>query len=169
MKSACLTVGLDYEAFRRRSPFELSSGEMRRVALAGALVQEPAVLILDEPTVGLDGTGKGEVLRGIEPLRRSGRTIIIVSHAVEEVLALADRLVVMESGRLLTSGAPAEVFTILLQKNKLTFLVPPIFRLFHELRGCGWSLPEEIFGVEEAILAIERKLGRARLPSGKET
>ncbi|MBP1723417.1 MAG: transporter related protein [Deltaproteobacteria bacterium] len=166
VKSAILLVGLDYETFRQRSPFELSTGEMRRTALAGALVQQPAVLILDEPTVGLDGTGKEEILREIETLHRSGRTIIIISHAVEEVLGLTDRLVVMESGRVLVSGVPSAVFTFLLQENKLTFLVPPIFRLFHELRGCGWSLPTEIVRVEEAILAIDRQLGRARLSSG---
>ena len=166
VKSACLQVGLDYESFRRRSPFELSSGEMRRVALAGALVQEPAVLILDEPTAGLDGAGKREVRREMEALHRSGRTIIIVSHAVEEILGLVDRLVVMESGKVLTSGPPAGVFTFLLQENRPTFLVPPIFRLFHELRGSGWVLPQEILRVEEAIPAIERHLGRVRLPSG---
>ena len=165
VKSACLLVGLDYEAFRRRSPFELSCGEMRRVALAGVLIQDPAVLILDEPTVGLDGAGKREIRREMEALHRSGRTIFIVSHALDEILGLADRLVVMESGTVLASGAPAQVFAFLMQKDKLTFLVPPIFRLIRELRACGWSLPEEIFQVEEALLAIEMYLDRARLPS----
>jgi energy-coupling factor transport system ATP-binding protein len=168
VRSAFLLVGLDAEEFGQRSPFELSGGEMRRVALAGVLVQDPAVLILDEPTVGLDGAGKREILGEIGALRRSGKTVIIVSHAVEEIVDLVDRLVVMEAGKVLTSGSPAGVFSFLLRKNQLTFLVPPIFRLFYELRGDGWALPEGIFQVGEAILAIEQHLNRAPLPTAAE-
>ena len=168
VRSAFLLVGLHPEEFGRRSPFELSGGEMRRVALAGVLVQDPAVLILDEPTVGLDGAGKREILGEIGALRQSGKTIIIVSHAVEEVVDLVDRLVVMEAGKVLTSGPPAEVFSFLLRENQLTFLVPSIFRLFYELRQNGWALPEGIFRVGEAIPAIEEQLKSAPLPSAVE-
>lgn len=168
VKSAFLLVGLDAEELGQRSPFELSGGEMRRVALAGVLVQDPAVLVLDEPTVGLDGAGKREILGEIGSLRRSGKTIIIVSHAVEEIVDLVDRLVVMEAGKVLTSGSPAGVFSFLLRRNELTFLIPPIFRLFYELRSDGWALPEKILQVEEAILAIEQHLNRAPLPSAAE-
>jgi energy-coupling factor transport system ATP-binding protein len=163
VRSASLLVGLDREEFGNRSPFELSGGEMRRVALAGVLVQDPAVLILDEPTAGLDGAGKREILGEIGALRRSGKTIIIVSHAVEEIVDLVDRLVVMEAGKVLTSGPPAGVFSFLLRKNQLTFLVPPIFRLFYELRGEGWALPEGTFQVGEAVLAIGQHLNRPPL------
>jgi energy-coupling factor transport system ATP-binding protein len=165
VRSAFLLVGLNPEEFGSRSPFELSGGEMRRAALAGVLVQDPAVLILDEPTVGLDGAGKREILGEIGALRQSGKTVIIVSHAVEEIVDLVDRLVVMEAGKVLTSGSPAGVFSFLLRKNQLAFLVPPIFRLFYELRREGWALPEGIFQVGEAILAIEQHLNRAPLPS----
>jgi energy-coupling factor transport system ATP-binding protein len=162
VKAACLLVGLDEEKFGRRSPFELSGGEMRRVALAGVLVQDPAILILDEPTVGLDGAGKREILREMETLHRSGKTVIIVSHAVEEIVDLVDRLIVMEAGKILFSGSPAEVFSSLLEKKRMTFLVPPIFRLFHDLRAQGWDLPEGVLRVEEALPAIERRLSKGR-------
>ncbi len=168
VKSALLLVGLDAAEFGGRSPFELSGGEMRRVALAGVLVQDPAVLILDEPTVGLDGAGKREILEEIGALRRSGKTVIIVSHAVEEIVDLVDRLLVMEAGKLLASGPPEGVFSFLLRKDQLTFLVPPVFRLFYELRGEGWALPEGIFQVGEAISEVEKHLNRALRPIATE-
>ena len=164
VRSALLLVGLDAEEFSRRSPFELSGGEMRRIALAG----DPAVLILDEPTVGLDGAGKREILREISVLRRSGKTVIIVSHAVEEIVDLVDRLVVMEAGKVLTSGPPSGVFSFLLGNQKLTFLVPPIFRLFYDLRQNGWAVPGEIYKVEEAVRAIQGHLERVPFPSSAE-
>ena len=162
VRAACLLVGLDEERFGWRSPFELSGGEMRRVALAGVLVQDPAVLMLDEPTIGLDGAGKREILREISALHRSGKTVIIVSHSVEEIADLVDRLMVMEEGKILFSGSPVEVFSSLLEKKRMTFLVPPIFRLFYELRAQGWDLPEGVLRVEEALPAIERRLGKGR-------
>jgi len=167
VRSACGMVGLDYESFRRRSPFELSGGEMRRAALAGVLVQDPPILILDEPTVGLDGPGKGEVLREIGALHRLGKTIIIVSHAVEDLAERVDRFMVMEEGRVLTSGEPGEVFARLLEMKEFSFLVPPIFQLCGDLRAAGWALPDGLLRTEEAISAIERNLreGPTHLPS----
>ena len=162
VKSAFLLVGLDAEKFGQRSPFELSGGEMRRVALAGVLVQDPVILILDEPTVGLDGAGKREILREMETLHGSGKTVIIVSHAVEEIAPLVDRLIVMEEGKVLFFGSPGEVFSSLLTKERMTFLVPPVFRLFHELRARGWDLPRRVVRVEEALAAIERRLNMGR-------
>ena len=170
VRSACGMVGLDYESFRRRSPFELSGGEMRRVALAGVLVQDPPILILDEPTVGLDGPGKREILREIGALHRMGKTIIIVSHAVEDLAERVDRFMVMEEGRALISGEPGEVFARLMEMKKFNFLVPPVFHLCGGLRAAGWTLPEGLFRTEEALSAIERNLreGPPRLPSGAE-
>jgi energy-coupling factor transport system ATP-binding protein len=162
VKAAFLLVGLEEGKFGRRSPFELSGGEMRRVALAGVLVQDPVILILDEPTVGLDGAGKGEILREIKTLRASGKTVVIVSHAVEEIAPLVDRLFVMEEGKVLFSGSPEEVFSSLLEKERINFLVPPIFRLFHALRARGWDLPRGVVRVEEALAAVERCLKPGR-------
>ncbi len=155
VKSACDGVGLDYEAFSGRSPFELSGGEMRRVALAGVLVQEPRLIILDEPTVGLDGPGKREILRELRELHRSGKTVVIISHSVEDLTGLVDRLIVLEEGRIAASGRPAEVFSFLLDAPKLTFLVPPVFRLLHELRASGWPIPGDVYEPGQAVAAID--------------
>ena len=158
VKSACAAVGLDYEDFRRRSPFELSSGEMRRAALAGILIQEPSLLVLDEPTVGLDGPSKREILREIDHLHRSGKTVVIVSHGVEDLLKIVSRLIVLEKGKVLTSGSPPEVYSFLLESKKLTFLVSPIYRLCCHLRAEGWDIPEGIYRVEEAIPVLDHFL-----------
>jgi len=158
VKLACASVGLEYEEFRRRSPFELSGGEKRRVALAGVLIQEPSLLILDEPTVGLDGQGKREILSQIGKLYQSGKTVIIISHGVEDILGIVNRLIVLEAGRILTAGRPAEVFSFLLQADKLTFLVPPIYKLCQDLRAEGWKIPAGIFRVEDALAALEQLL-----------
>jgi energy-coupling factor transport system ATP-binding protein len=158
VKSACASVGLDYERFHRRSPFELSSGEMRRVALAGVLTQDPKILILDEPTVGLDPEGKREILTEIGDLRRAGKTVIIVSHQVEDLLPLIDRLIVLDRGHLCVSGTPIEVFSFLLREGKSLFLVPAIFQLLAELREEGWDIPSKAVFAEEALLALRKNL-----------
>lgn len=158
VKTAFLAVGLNYEKFRRRSPFELSSGEMRRVALAGVLVQEPKILILDEPTVGLDGEGKKEILREIRELRTRGKTVIIVSHQVEDFLGLIDRLIVLDQGKIFAAGDPAEVFSLLLKTRKLLFLVPPVFQLLAELKEEGWNIPAPPLTPEEALPILKMNL-----------
>jgi len=158
VKKTCFSLGLDYEKFRRRSPFELSSGEMRRVALAGVLVQDPKILILDEPTVGLDGEGKKEVLREIRELRRRGKTLIIVSHQVENLLGLIDRVIVLDRGRIFAAATPTEVFSFLLRVKKFLFLVPPIYQLLAELKEEGWNIPAPLFTPEEALPILEMNL-----------
>lgn len=165
VESACASVGLDCEEFRRRSPFELSGGEKRHVALAGVLVQEPHLLILDEPTVGLDGPGKREILKQVEKLHHSGKTVIVISHSVEDLLAMVDRLLVLEGGRLLTTGPPAEVFSFLLKAGRLTFLVPSIYQLCHDLRAEGWDIPQGTLQVDDALPVLNRLL-RGR-PAGE--
>jgi energy-coupling factor transport system ATP-binding protein len=165
VKSACQTVGLEFEEFRRRSPFGLSRGEMRRVALAGVLVQDPRLLILDEPTVGLDGPGKREILKEIAGLRHAGKTVVMISHSVEDLVNLVDRLIVLEEGKVLTSGFPAEVFSFLLRSGRLTFLVPSTFRLFHDLRSHGGDLPDPIYQVEKALPLIDRFLRKGLMKS----
>jgi energy-coupling factor transport system ATP-binding protein len=158
VKNACASVGLDYERFHRRSPFELSSGEMRRVALAGVLAQDPKILILDEPTVGLDPEGTREILMEIGDLRRAGKTVIVVSHRVEDLLPLMDRLIVLDRGKICVGGTPIEVFSFLLREKKFLFLVPPIFQLMAELREEGWDIPGEAVCTEEALLALQKNL-----------
>jgi energy-coupling factor transport system ATP-binding protein len=131
---------------------------MRRVALAGVLVQDPKILILDEPTVGLDGEGKKEVLREIRELRRRGKTLIIVSHQVENLLSLIDRVIVLDRGRIFAAGTPTEVFSLLLRVKKFPFLVPPIYQLLAELKEEGWNIPTPLFTPEEALPILEMNL-----------
>jgi len=164
VRSACSWVGLEGEKFFHRSPFELSGGEMRRVALAGVLVQDPHLLILDEPTVGLDGAGRREILREIQEVHRSGKTVIVVSHDLDDLIGLVDRLIVLEKGRLLLTGRPTEVFSLLLQSDRLHFLVPSIFQLCHSLRAQGWDLPDNIFRMEDALSAIDQFLKKNHSP-----
>ena len=168
VRHVCGMVGLDFDSFGQRSPFALSGGEMRRAALAGVLVQDPPILILDEPTVGLDGPGKREVLRQIGNLHRLGKTIIIVSHAVEDLAVRVDRLMMMEEGRIVASGEPREVFAQLVGMKKFNFLVPPVFHLCEDLRAAGWTLPDKVFQTEEALSAIDRNLRAGHHPPGME-
>jgi energy-coupling factor transport system ATP-binding protein len=159
VKAACIRVGMDYEAFGRRSPFELSSGEMRRVALAGVFVQDPKILILDEPTVGLDFAGKQEILREIGDLRHTKKTVVIVSHMVEDLLTFIDRLIVLDHGKIHAVGTPAEVFTLLLREKRFLFLVPDIFLLLAELKEEGWDIPAGILTARDALPVLRRNLG----------
>ncbi len=133
VKTACALVGLEDENFWCRSPWELSRGEMRRVALAGILVQDPEVLILDEPTVGLDAQGKKEILAWVKSFHKGGKTVIMISHEVEEILDLVERLIVLDQGKILTVGTPDEVFSHLWLNQKFTFLIPPLYQLILEL------------------------------------
>jgi len=158
VRKACSSIGLDFERFYRRSPFELSSGERRRVALAGVLIQEPKILILDEPTVGLDWEGKKEILREIRELKTRGKTIIVVSHQVEDFLSLIDRLIVMDQGKIFADGTPAEVFSLLIRVKKFLFLIPPIYQLLADLKEEGWNIPDPLFTAEDALSVLIKNL-----------
>jgi energy-coupling factor transport system ATP-binding protein len=160
VKWACGWVGLDYEEFRGRPLWELSGGEMRRVALAGILIQDPQLLLLDEPTVGLDASGKKEILNEIGKWSQSGKTVVIVSHSVEDLLDLVNRLIVLQQGKLVIAGTPAEVFAHLSKADELTFLIPSIYQLCYTLRLEGWEIPETTLQVEEALPILDRLLKR---------
>lgn len=151
VKAACALVGLEDENFLGRSPWELSRGEMRRVALAGILVQDPEVLILDEPTVGLDALGKKEILAWIKSFHKEGRTVIIIAHEVEEILDLVDKLIVLDQGQILTEGTPDEVFSHLWLKQRFTFLIPPLYQLSLDLPDKVGKIPARKWRNEEVI------------------
>jgi len=151
VKVACALVGLEDENFWNRSPWELSRGEMRRAALAGILVQNPQVLILDEPTVGLDAQGKKEILAWIKTFHNEGKTVIIIAHEVEEILDLVDRIIVLDQGQILTVGTPGEVFSHLWLNQKFTFLIPPLYQLSLELQDKGVPFPARKWRNEEII------------------
>ena len=112
VREAMELVGLDYDSLKDRSPFEISGGQRRRVAIAGVLAMKPKVLILDEPTAGLDPKGRDEILGQIKDLHRErGMTIILVSHSMEDIAKLVDRIIVMNNSRIALMGKPEEVFS----------------------------------------------------------
>lgn len=162
VREALSLVGLTAEAYEK-SPFELSGGQTRRVAIAGVLAMQPEILILDEPTAGLDPGGREEILAQIKYMRNTlHNTVILVSHSMEEVARLADRIVVMAKGRIVCVGTPAEVFAQAEQLDRLGLAVPQISQLMHGLKQKGWEVPVDIFTVEaaaEAIMALVKAKG----------
>lgn len=159
-RHALKLVGLD-EKFYKRSPFELSGGQKRRVAIAGVLAMRPEVMILDEPTAGLDPRGRDEILEQIERLNRQhGLTIVLVSHSMEDVARYVDRLMVMDHGRKVFDGAPKEVFRHWKELESMGLAAPQVTYLVQELRAYGIEIPDTITTVEEARDALLSFLGR---------
>ena len=153
-KRALEAVGLD-ESFYTQSPFELSGGQKRRVAIAGVLAMEPEVLILDEPTAGLDPKGRDEILDQIAALHKEkGMTIILVSHSMEDIARYADRLMVMNHGEKVFDGTPKEVFKHYKELETMGLAAPQITYLVQDLRKHGVEIDDEITTVEEARQAI---------------
>lgn len=160
VRMALAYVGLDYEALKDHSPFELSGGQKRRVAIAGVLAMEPAVLILDEPTAGLDPEGREEILQEIKGIHEErGITVILVTHSMEDVARLVDRLIVMEKGTVAIDGTPVEVFREVDKLKKMGLGIPQITELMHELKAQGLAVNTDIFSVEEAEEEIARVMG----------
>jgi len=160
--SAILTVGLPLE-IKQRSPFELSGGQMRRVAIAGVLAMNPKVLILDEPTAGLDPRGRDEILARIRELHRErGITVILVSHSMEDVARLVDRLVVMHEGQVIYDAPPREVFAHGAALKAIGLGVPQATEVLQLLRQRGWAVPEVALTLEEARQAIAQAFGERR-------
>ena len=153
-KKALALVGLD-ESYYKQSPFELSGGQKRRVAIAGVLAMEPEVLILDEPTAGLDPRGRDEILDQIALLHKErGMTIILVSHSMEDVARYADRLIVMNHGQKVFDGTPREVFRHYKELETMGLAAPQITYLVHDLKNLGFQIDSDITTVKEARKAI---------------
>jgi len=142
-------VGMPAGEYARRSPFELSGGQRRRVALAGVLAMKPQILVLDEPAVGLDAEGKAEFYRHLQALRGQGLTIVLVSHDMAEVAALADRLFVLHQGRLVLQGRPQAIFACPQALHDVGLAPPPLYQFLQHLRERGVAVPQELTGVEE--------------------
>lgn len=161
VKRAMQIVGLNYEEVREKSPFDLSGGQKRRVAIAGVLAMEPSVLILDEPTAGLDPRGRDEILREIKNLHDTYKmTVILVSHSMEDVAKLADRLIVMYKGKNILTGTPREVFTQVETLEKIGLAVPQVTYFAREMKKRGYNIDENIITIEEAKGEILRILRR---------
>ncbi len=153
-KEALEQVGLD-EHFYRQSPFELSGGQKRRVAIAGVLAMKPEVLILDEPTAGLDPRGRDEILDEISLLHKQNKmTIILVAHSMEDMAKYADRLLVMNHGELAFDGKPREVFLHYKELEKMGLAAPQITYIVQELREGGAAISADLTTVKEARDAI---------------
>ena len=143
-------VHLDYEKYSERSPFELSGGQMRRVAIAGVLAMRPSVLILDEPTAGLDPRGRDRILTMLKELHaRENVTVVMVSHSMDDMARLATRLIVMADGKVLASGTPREIFSRSDMMVSAGLDVPAAARLCRALREKGVDLPPDLYRMDE--------------------
>lgn len=144
-------VGLDYEKYKDKSPFDLSGGQKRRVAIAGVIAMQPTTLILDEPTAGLDPKGRDDILDQISKLHKDyNMTIIIVSHSMEDVAKIAERIIVMNHGKVALQGKPAEVFKQVDLLEEIGLGVPQVTYLVKKLREKGLDISDNIFTIEEA-------------------
>lgn len=155
-------VGISDEQMEK-SPFELSGGQKRRVAIAGVIAMEPEVLILDEPAAGLDPAGRDAVLQNIRAYQKAqNATIIMVSHSMEEAAALADRLIVMKDGSIDMIGTPEDVFR---QADRITAMglaVPKVTKVFRRLRELGLDVPENVYTLQQAKAALLSLKGGGR-------
>lgn len=158
VRRAMAWVHMDYDKYAERSPFELSGGQMRRVAIAGVLAMEPKVLILDEPTAGLDPRGRDAILGMIKELHaQGGVTVIMVSHSMDDVSRLATRLVVMSRGQLVATDTPRAIFRQVEMMERIGLGVPEAAKLCALLRSRGVPLPDDVYTLDEArdrILAL---------------
>ena len=141
-------VGIDESLFDR-SPFELSGGQMRRVAIAGILAMEPAILVLDEPTAGLDPLGRKELMNLFKKLHQSGMTIVLVTHLMDDVAEYANQVYVMEKGRLVKGGKPSDVFQDVVFMEKVQLGVPKITAFCKRLADRGVSFKRLPIKIEE--------------------
>ena len=143
-------VGLD-QSFYDKSPFELSGGQKRRVAIAGILAMNPRVLVLDEPTAGVDPRGRDEILGAIDHMHKeTGITVILVSHSMEDVAKYADRIVVMNNGHVALTGTPKEVFSHVSELEEMGLAAPQTSYVMKGLKDNGLNVPQDVYTVEEA-------------------
>ena len=144
-------VGLNYEDYKDKSPFDLSGGQKRRVAIAGVIAMNPKTLILDEPTAGLDPKGRDDILTQIQKLHKDyGMTIILVSHSMEDVAKFAEKVIVMNAGKVALQGTPAEVFKEIDTLEEIGLGVPQVTYLMKKLKEKGFNVSEDIYTIEQA-------------------
>ena len=160
VRQAAAFVGLT-DAQLEKSPFELSGGQKRRVAIAGVIAMEPSVLILDEPTAGLDPVGVESILQNIHDYHEAkNATIILVSHSMEEVARTVDRLVVVNDARIPLQGTPREVFAHGAELEAMGLGVPQVTRVFHRLKALGVDIDPSVYTMEQARNAVLDALKR---------
>ena len=163
VKKAMNMVGLDYETYRNKSPFDLSGGQKRRVAIAGVIAMEPQILILDEPTAGLDPKGRDDILEQIKVLHDEYKmTIILVSHSMEDVGKLAERIIVMNNGEVALEGTPSKVFKEVETLERIGLAVPQVTYLMRALREKGFNVSDEIYTISQGKEELLRLLKEVR-------
>ena len=149
VRKAMARVQLDYDKYAERSPFELSGGQMRRVAIAGVLAMEPRYLILDEPAAGLDPKGRDRILGMVKDLHEAGVTVVMVSHSMDDCARLASRMIVMSKGTVVASDTPRNLFTQPEMMASVGLGVPEAAKLCAMLREKGLNLPNDLYTQEE--------------------
>lgn len=158
VEEAINLVGLTPDIYAK-SPFDLSGGQKRRVAIAGVLAMQPEVLIMDEPTAGLDPYGRNEILEQIQTMHfKKKKTIILVSHSMEDIAKLVDKIIVLHKGKVKYTGTPKEVFSQVEELEKIGLAAPQISYLIKALENKGVYLKKDIYTIEEAIDEIYKYL-----------
>ncbi len=151
VRDAIRLVGMDYDEIKDRSPFDLSGGQKRKAAIAGVIAMKPQVLILDEPTAGLDPGAHQEIIDMILEIHRKENNIIIfVTHDMSDVVAISDKVLVMDRGKLVMSGTPQEVFEQRMHLAAVGLDVPPVMEFMYKLRDKGARIKNTVFSLDEA-------------------
>ncbi|NMB10324.1 MAG: energy-coupling factor transporter ATPase [Tissierellia bacterium] len=159
VKWACDLVGLDFENMKDESPFELSGGQKRRVAIAGVIAMKPKFLVLDEPTAGLDPKGRDEILDQVKMLHeKEGITVILVSHSMEDVAKLVDRLIVMDDSKVFMDGSPREVFSKKDELKSIGLGIPQVMDFMIRYKEMGHDISTDVLTVEEAYEVLSKYL-----------
>ncbi len=166
VKRALEVVGLDYDTFAERSPFDLSGGEKRRVAIAGVIAMQPKILVLDEPVAGLDPQGREDILQLIKKLQQEvSPTIILVSHNMDDVASLCDRVIALQEGKLVADGTPKQVFANRELVEDIGLDIPCATRISDTLKARGVDLPDDIITMDELakeLIALREKNGATK-------
>jgi energy-coupling factor transport system ATP-binding protein len=163
VKDALQAVGFNFDEIKDKSPFDLSGGQKRRVAIAGVIAMRPDYLILDEPTAGLDPAGRNEIFEQIKKLHKSKKqTVILVSHSMEDIAKLVDKVIVLYKGKVHMQGTPKEIYRNADELVRIGLGVPQIVEVVMELRKRGFNIKDDIITVEEAKNEIIMELRRRK-------
>ncbi len=161
-------VRLDYDKYANRSPFQLSGGQMRRVAIAGVIALKPAYLVLDEPTAGLDPASREDLMSRMVKLHRQEKnTIVLVSHNMNDIARYADHVIIMNHGKVLLEGTPAQVFAREDYIRQAGLQVPEITAIVKKLKAQGLPVSTEVYTMDEAVKAIMSALGNRQKIGGR--
>ncbi len=163
-KEALELVGFP-EKYYRQSPFELSGGQKRRAAIAGVLAMRPKVLVLDEPTAGLDPKGRDDILEQVAQLHaRTGMTVILVSHSMEDIAKYVERIIVMNRGEKMLDGTPKEVFSRYRELEQVGLAAPQVTYIMHDLKEKGMDVRTDVTTIEEAAEEIMKIVSKKEFP-----